>query len=106
MILTNENYFSKEADMEYLSVSQYKNFIGSLGKIACEAEAMALLNGVWEKVSHFRLFSVRDMSEIRECIRKIDPLFTGTTEIAHPTKGITDRYAIMTAPRFFFLTEA
>lgn len=64
------------------------------------------VNGVWEKVSHFRLFSVRDMSEIRECIRKIDPLFTGTTEIAHPTKGITDRYAIMTAPRFFFLTEA
>lgn len=49
MILTNENYFSKEADREYLSVSQYKNFIGSLGKIACEAEAMALLNGAWEK---------------------------------------------------------
>lgn len=49
MILTNENYFSKEADREYLSVSQYKNFMGSLGKVPCEAEAIALLNGEWEK---------------------------------------------------------
>lgn len=49
MQLTNENYFSKQADNEYLSVSQYKNFMGSLGKPACEAEAMALLNGQWER---------------------------------------------------------
>ena len=49
MQLTNENYFSKEADREYLSVSQYKNFMGTLGKPACEAEAMALLNGQWER---------------------------------------------------------
>lgn len=49
MQLTNENYFSKEADREYLSVSQYKNFMGTLGKPACEAEAMALLNGEWER---------------------------------------------------------
>ena len=48
MLLTNENYFSKEADREYLSVSQYKNFMGTVGKPACEAEAMALLNGAWE----------------------------------------------------------
>lgn len=49
MLLTNENYFSQEADREYLSVSQYKNFMGTLGKPACEAEAMALLNGEWER---------------------------------------------------------
>ena len=34
MILTSENYFSIEADREYMSVSQYKNFR------ACEAKAM------------------------------------------------------------------
>ena len=45
MILTAENYFSKEADREYLSVSQYKNFMGTIGRPACEAEAMAKLNG-------------------------------------------------------------
>jgi len=48
MILTSENYFSPEASREYLSVSQYKNFIGTMGKIGCEAQAMALLNGDWE----------------------------------------------------------
>lgn len=34
MILTQENYFSVEADKEYMSVSQYKNFK------KCEAKAM------------------------------------------------------------------
>lgn len=48
MKLTAENYFSEEASREYLSVSQYKDFTGTLGKIACEAEALAKLNGEWE----------------------------------------------------------
>ena len=48
MILTAENYFSKEADREYLSVSQYKKFMGTLGRVGCEAEALACLNGEWE----------------------------------------------------------
>ena len=48
MLLTSENYYSREANEEYLSVSQYKNFMGTIGKPACEAEAMALLNGEWE----------------------------------------------------------
>lgn len=48
MILTADNYYSQEANREYLSVSQYKDFCGSLGKIPCEAQAMAKLNGEWE----------------------------------------------------------
>ena len=48
MILTAENYYTREADMEYLSVSQYKKFAGSLGRMGCEAKAMAELNGEWE----------------------------------------------------------
>lgn len=47
MILTAENYFSKEASQEYLSVSQYKDFCGTLGKKACEEEALAKVNGEW-----------------------------------------------------------
>lgn len=43
MILTNDNYYSPEANREYMSVSQYKDFQ------ACEAMAMAILNGEWEK---------------------------------------------------------
>ena len=56
MILTAENYFSKEADRDYLSVSQYKNFMGTIGRPACEAEAMAKLNGEWEMKKTKRLW--------------------------------------------------
>ena len=42
MTLTNENYYSLEANREYMSVSQYKQFM------SCEAAAMAQLNGEWE----------------------------------------------------------
>jgi hypothetical protein len=43
MILTNENYYSPQANREYFSVSQYKDFR------SCEAMAMAMLRGEWEK---------------------------------------------------------
>lgn len=49
MILTAENYYSREANEQYLSVSQYKEFCGSLGKVPCEAEALAKLHGEWEE---------------------------------------------------------
>lgn len=49
MILTQENYYSTEADREYMSVSQYKEFCGTFGQTACEARAMAELNDGWEK---------------------------------------------------------
>lgn len=42
MTLTEANYYSQEANREYMSVSQYKAFI------KCEAAAMAQLNGQWE----------------------------------------------------------
>ena len=45
MILTAENYFSREANMEYLSVSQYKDFIGCTGLNGCEDAALAKLRG-------------------------------------------------------------
>lgn len=47
MILTAENYYSQEADQEYLSVSQYKEFIGTYGRQGCEAAALAKLRGEW-----------------------------------------------------------
>ena len=48
MILTAENYHSPEANREYLSVSQYKNFVGTLGKVGCEECALAKIDGKWE----------------------------------------------------------
>ena len=43
MILTNENYYSLQANREYMSVSQYKDFQ------TCEAMAMATIRGEWER---------------------------------------------------------
>ena len=31
MVLTAENYYSAEANREYMSVSQYKDFAGTFG---------------------------------------------------------------------------
>ena len=49
MFLTESNYYSPEANKEFLSVSQYKDFIGTWAKPGCEARAMAKLNGEWEE---------------------------------------------------------
>lgn len=43
MTLTNANYYSAEANVEYMSVSQYKQFK------KCEAAAMAQIKGEWEQ---------------------------------------------------------
>ena len=43
MTLTNANYYSLEANSEYMSVSQYKQFK------KCEAAAMAQIRGEWEQ---------------------------------------------------------
>ena len=51
MILNNENYYSPEANQEYMSVSQYKAFMN------CEAAAMASISGKYERLQwtyHFK----------------------------------------------------
>lgn len=45
MELTGKNYYSKEANEEFLSVSIYKDFFGTLGGKGCEARAMARIKG-------------------------------------------------------------
>lgn len=43
MELTKENYYSLEANLHYMSVSQFKSFLPSYG--GCEAQAMAKIKG-------------------------------------------------------------
>lgn len=45
MELTNENYYTAEADKAFLSVSQYKDFAGTWGIKGCQFQAMERLNG-------------------------------------------------------------
>ena len=49
LVLTAENYYSEQANYEYMSVSQYKSFVGTYGMKGCEARAMAELNGEYEE---------------------------------------------------------
>ena len=47
-LLTAENYYSPEANYEYMSVSQYKSFVGTYGFPGCEAKAMAEIAGTYD----------------------------------------------------------
>ncbi len=48
MELSEENYFSQEANVKYMSVSLFKEFDGCLGRPGCEFKTMKSLAGEWE----------------------------------------------------------
>ena len=48
-VLTNENYYSQEANERYMSVHQYLDFVGHMGVEGCEKRAMAALKGDYVK---------------------------------------------------------
>lgn len=48
-VLTQDNYYSAEANREYMSVSQLKNFTGTSGRRGCEFSAIEELNERWEE---------------------------------------------------------
>ncbi len=49
MILTDENYYSKEADEEYMSVSQFKSIAGTFGRPTCEFKGLMELRRKYEE---------------------------------------------------------
>ena len=74
------------------------------------AEIMArglelLVENKWEKVTNFKLFSVKDMAEIRRQIKTYDPPFLGVSDIMNPDTGEVVQYPVMAAPGFFLLIE-
>lgn len=46
--LTEQTYYTPEADRKYLSFHQYMEFVGAMMVQGCEARAMAKLNGEWQ----------------------------------------------------------
>lgn len=70
MKLTESNYYSKVANEKYMSVSQYKSWVGTLKESGCEARTMAELKGEW----------CRDKSEALLMGSYIDSYFEGTLE--------------------------
>ncbi len=49
MKLTSKNCYGKKANLEYISVSQYKDFYGTYEYKGCENQAMAILKGEFVK---------------------------------------------------------
>ena len=49
MLLNNNNYFSKEANKQYMSVSQYKSWVGTYKEDGCESRTIAEIGGNWER---------------------------------------------------------
>lgn len=90
MELTNKNYFSQEANMEYMSVSQYKDFK------KCEVEALDKLMGViQEEKSDALLFGgyvdAYFSNELDEYIAENPQMFNSKTgELKAPFKGINE----------------
>lgn len=71
MILTEENYFSQDAEKFYTGSTQIKNFL------KCEAEALAKINGEW----------VEETSDALIQSSYIDEYFSGTLDkfkVEHP----------------------
>ena len=49
IIITQDNYFSKEVANKYLDVSTFKDFIGTPAREGCEARAVARLKGEFDE---------------------------------------------------------
>ena len=57
--LTADNYYSDEANREYLSVSQFKDFVGTYGRMGCEEMALAKIRGEYKTELFTRKLCIR-----------------------------------------------
>ena len=90
-VLTNENYYTQEANIRYMSVHQYLDFVGHLGVQGCEKRAMASLNGdyIKEKTTPMLVGSYVDsyFEGSLEQFKKDNPdIFTQKGELKAPYK--------------------
>lgn len=63
------------------------------------------IDGKYEKVLNFRIFSVRDMQEIRREVQTNDPVFEGLTEITNPITGEIREISVVAIKDFFYPGE-
>lgn len=60
------------------------------------------VNGQFEKVTNFKMFSVKDMQEIRKIISEYDPVYGGTILLENPRDpNNKEIYSILGNPDFF-----
>lgn len=90
MKLTRDNYHSREANKEYMSVSQFKSFLPEYN--GCEAKTMAKLNGEWEEPENpaFLLGSYVHAWNSDE----LQDFMANTPELFKKSGGLYAKYAI------------
>ena len=67
---------------------------------------MLEVDGKWDKVTNFRMFSVKEMREIRNEVIGNDPVFMGITSIENPkVPGQTTDISIVALKDFFYPGE-
>lgn len=62
------------------------------------------VDGRWEKVQSFHLFTIRDMAEIRQAINAYDPTWPGLIDISNGA-GMTDQIPLLGIANFFYPEE-
>lgn len=63
------------------------------------------VEGNWEKVFNFSLFSTKDMRELRKYVNSIDPSADLSTPVQDPETGEVEEVSIMGLVSFFFPEE-
>lgn len=63
------------------------------------------VDGKFEQVKNFKLFTPKDMVEMRKAVAENDPIFTGNIEIENPTTSQVLQLNIIAVPGFFFPGE-
>lgn len=63
------------------------------------------VDGKWESVQNFKLFTAREMAEMRKEIISKDPTFIGNLEVEDPITHAKNQLSILAVPTFFYLTE-
>ena len=64
------------------------------------------VDGKWEKVTSFHIFSVKDMIEIRSNVLGLDPIFNGITTIENPNvPGMSEQISVVAIKGFFYPGE-
>ena len=63
------------------------------------------VDGKWEKVTNFRMFSVKEMAEIRKEVYSCDPDFSGNTEVENPRTGEKGSVNLLAIKGFFYPGE-
>lgn len=64
------------------------------------------VEGRWDKVTNFSMFSVKEMNEIRRTVSSLDPTFYGTTTVVNPSyPDMVGSVSLLSAKDFFYLEE-